>query len=181
MSTKNQLQEYCQKNNTKLPVYETFPDHGLWGCELYFDGQYFHSADDTKKEAEKLAAGLALEYLSKKTSIVNEQVYFEGIEKEYKTILLVDGENCNYQCFEGVLTLVFMAKNSTRKMNGGCKMISESVGKDAVDHMITFYAGKFSVVHPEGKYYILTRDHFGQYLEGLMSNCKFICEMKDVK
>jgi hypothetical protein len=113
----------------------------------------------------------------------------------YTKIILVDGENVaiDEQFIEPhVLILIFAAKNTSRKniktlskQYINCLLyLSESVGKDAADHLLTYYAGKLSMImkfknitHIEN-IYVCTMDHYGEFLEKFM-DCKFICQFSD--
>ena len=104
--------------------------------------------------------------------------------------LLIDGDNCdlrNLPSHKNMCILVFVAKNTTRNLDvqnteSSCFiMVSESVGKDAADHLLTFTAGKLSVLSaPDTTFYVLTKDHFGEHLEKFMPRCKFICSVDEI-
>ena len=61
--------------------------------------------------------------------------------------------------------------------------ISDSVGKDAADHLLTFNAGilHHMLLGHSMNYYVFTNDNFGQLLEKFMPNCKFICSIDEIK
>ena len=65
-SWKNQLQEKCQKEFLKFPIYNTYKinksDHEpLWQSEVDFNGEKFKGLATTKKDAENKAAQEACE------------------------------------------------------------------------------------------------------------------------
>lgn len=203
-SYKNILQEYTQKNNLKNPEYMTtsinIRSGLLWRAILVlFDGTTFESEGTTKKNAETNAAMLACNYvnlLEQPKKVLCTQKVNDILEIDllcYRIIILVDAENLDIDMDnlpEYTLVLIFVSKNTSKKnvfqwqsKYDNCYVfISDSVGPDASDHLLTFYAGKLSVnQHGKHQYYILTKDHFGAHIEKFMENCKFICSTNEIK
>ena len=103
---------------------------------------------------------------------------------------MVDGENCDLNMTKidsNILVLFFAAKNTTKnkifehqtKYNNCYVFLSQCVGKDAADHLLTFYAGKLSMITNK-KMLVMTRDHYGEFLERFMENCQFICSLDEI-
>ncbi|QKF94329.1 double-stranded RNA-binding domain-containing protein [Fadolivirus algeromassiliense] len=208
-SSKNLLQEYCQRNGLKLPMYsdptridKNKDNDPTWQSVVsLFDGCSFYGIDNTKRGAELIAAKDAYEYILNKykqqeIKISYKQKVSSIYEIPYKIfnkILFIDGENCDFDIEKldtDTLLLIFVAKNTTRKKvfeyqekYDNCYVfISESVGRDAADHFLTFTAGKLSALSIyEKQFYVLTKDHYGEYLEKFMNNCKFICSIDEIK
>lgn len=183
MSSKNKLQEFCQKHKFPIPEYFTSRSGGSdndpeWSSSLVYQGVTYLGTGKSKKEAELDAASRVV--LEEKQGI---EMFKEEYLVEYEKILLVDGENCNFTSPDNFLVIIFAAKNSSRKFSfhkNTFLLLADFIGKDAADFLLTFHAGRFSILHPYAKYYILTKDHYGQYLEHLMPNCKFICSMEEL-
>jgi hypothetical protein len=203
MSYKNQLQEFLQKNNRPLPIYiseriDEGVDHKpIWLTCINMDSIIFEGEGQSKKIAECEAAKLVLEYIlennlkndSKNDSkndilLFSQKAEFADMPlNNYDKIYLIDGENYNIKKLPDGLSLIFVAKNTSKKIvfelqnkHDNCYvLISECVGKDAADHLLTFYAGKLSMLFPEKNYYVLTKDHYGEFLEKFMKNCQYIC------
>ena len=203
MSSKNMLQEHY-KNRTDLLKYNTMKigggDHNpIWKSELIIDKKKFTAEDKTKKGAELLVADKAYRFINKK-DVSNEaarraQKYKNVTDIDlriYKKIVLIDGENqdvdMKYLSDKQTLFMIFVAKNTSKNLvfmaqemhNNCCVFISECVGKDAADHMLTFYLGKLSILAPNKNYYVLTKDHYGEYLPHFCPNTKFICSIEEI-
>jgi hypothetical protein len=225
MSTKNKLQEYCQKSKISFPSYDTKRIGGddtypakpagreaspMFESTVVFKNQTFKAIGHTKIEAEKLVASQICETLERDIVVARLRQKYADIRdipmdslinpastqgsQCYQTIYLIDGDNYTIseeeeKVFEepDSLFIYFVAKNNTRpqpiqqqhKHDNCCVFISDSVSRDAVDHFITFSLGKMSILWNEKKYYILTRDHFGECLQRFIPNCKFICSIND--
>jgi hypothetical protein len=207
-SWKNILQEYCQKNELIQPTYNTHKigttEHNqiIWQSVIAMNDLKSNSTDTTKKGAECGAAAL-MYLLLKETQEINfssgqnigrnqkiKQVQDINF-KLYNRILLIDGENCDFdmnKLEKNDLVIIFVAKNTTKnivfkfqdKYDNVFVFISQCVGQDAADHLLTFTAGILSVIFSEGKYWVLTKDHYGQSLEKFMKNCKFICSLDEL-
>jgi len=180
----------------------------VWEARIICDEneQIFCAQGKTKTEAELKVAKLMYDFILKeakpdninlpKNNIIRQQKINDITEiqiKKYNTIILVDGENCDIsfdKLSDNILVLIFVAKNTTKnivfqqqaKYNNCYVFISESVGKDAADHYLTFIAGKLSMMDSmiDKKSYVLTKDHYGEFLEKFMPNCKFICSLEEL-
>lgn len=134
--------------------------------------------------------------------LFKQKCNFEEIEfpTEMNTIVLVDGENYNFKLFfpgkfqtyeeaplASEIYLIFVARNTTKnivfelqdKYKNVYVFISQMVGKDAADYMLTFYAGKLTMdtrITQDVNFYLLTKDHYGAYVETLMPDCEWIPE-----
>ncbi|ARF12367.1 double-stranded RNA binding motif-containing protein [Klosneuvirus KNV1] len=202
-SYKNLLQEHFQKNNLPLPYYETNRIDGLdhepvWRAQLELDDTLYESEGSSKKEAEiKVAEQAYLDYCQKP---VKQEIKLDRKQKvkelrdidfsQHDSIIMVDGENCDIDMGKinaNMLVLFFAAKNTTKnkifeyqsKYDHCYVFLSQCVGKDAADHLLTFYAGKLSMISNK-KMYVLTKDHYGEFLERFMDNCKFICSLDEI-
>ncbi|ARF09607.1 double-stranded RNA binding motif-containing protein [Indivirus ILV1] len=203
---KNIIQEYCQKNNLEFPKYDTHKisttenNQIIWKCSINFKNYPIcYGIDLTKKGAEIKAAAELYTFIDK--SVQEKVKQYKRTQKSndikslnfrsYDRIILVDGENCDFEIKKlnsKDLICIFVAKNTSKNIvfehqeeYENCHVfISECVGKDAADHLLTFYAGILSVIHPDGKYIILTKDHYGEFLEKFMRNCKFICSLDEL-
>jgi hypothetical protein len=208
-SYKNILQEYCQKNNLDKPYYDSWnigiTNKGtmIWQSRVSVKGLHITSIDGVdviKKQAEQKAAALLYYDLIKYNNTNNNNNIIKRSQKIddiqdidftlYSRIILVDGENCDFDMNRLLndLVLIFVAKNTTKnkvfeyqEQYDNCFIfISDSVGQDAADHLLTFYAGILSIINGEGNYYVLTKDHYGECLEKFMKNCKFICSLDEI-
>lgn len=154
-----------------------------------------------KKDAENNAAKNAYNYLITSNKLTTTTTTISTTQKakslndiniaNFKKVLLVDSENCDLEINKisnDMLVLMFVSKNTTKKVvfqlqnkYENCYVfISESVGRDAADHLLTFYAGKLSILYDEMQYYVLTKDHYGEFLEKFMSRCRFICSLDEI-
>ncbi len=164
-------------------------------------GDLYTKTPGNKKDAENDAAKNAYNHLikSNKLNIATNTVPITQKVKSlndinvanFREVLLVDSENCDLEIEKinnDILILMFVSKNTTKKVvfqlqdkyNNCYVFISESVGRDAADHLLTFYAGKLSILYGEMQYYVLTKDHYGEFLERFMSKCKFICSIDEI-
>lgn len=205
---KTLLHEFFQKNGLNIPDYETqrVDNNGMdhmpeWKASIKIDDKIFEGINSTKKDASSIAAQKAYEFLTGNMTQGKEIIVhhierkqkvkmFEDIQfNNYNDILLIDGENCNIDFSKinnNMLVLIFAAKNTTKnniftlqQNHNNCYVfLSQSVGRDAADHLLTFYAGKLSILLKDNNinYYILTKDHYGEFLANFMPNCKFICD-----
>lgn len=208
-SSKNLLQEHFQKRQVDIPKYNTFrTDHNkdndpVWNSVLIIDGKRFNYEGKSKKEAESGVAQIALEYIlqNNENTVIKEKEVLNRNQKvnvlteinfeSFLKIILVDGENCDINMEKiknDTLVLIFAAKNTTKniifqhqlKYNNCYVFLSECVGKDAADHYLTFIAGQLSVMGLNVNYYVLTKDHYGEFLEKFLTNCKFICSLDEI-
>jgi hypothetical protein len=201
MSSKNILQEYCQKNGLPLPSYTTMIVNDnktlpVFESSIMFNKVIYLARGSTKIAAEKAVAQEVCQILpnpAKSSPLSICQKYSDLISvpvEIYSRIYLIDGDNCmvtNDETFDDTdsLFIYFVAKNSTKrsvfshqeKFSNCCVFISDSTNRDATDHLLTFYLGKMSVLWNNKNYYIVTKDHFGECLEKFMENCHFICSI----
>lgn len=206
---KNIIQEYCQKNNLEFPKYTTLKigttenNQIIWKCTVSFNNYPdCDGIDLTKKGAEIRAAGALYILIHDQKLIQNNQDYailrtqkIDDITKlnfvAFDRIFLMDGENCDFEIEKlnsKDLILIFVAKNTSKnivfqlqeKYDNCYVFISDCVGKDAADHLLTFYAGILSVISGNSSYFILTKDHYGEFLEKFMYDCKFICSLDEL-
>lgn len=174
----------------------------IWKASVRIDDHAFEAVKMTKKIAEQECSKQALEYLANSQhkptsprplvsnpfaeSNLYEKKMLEDIKLDsFQKIVLIDGENFNFKSFENqpeVLILIFVAKNTSKKIVVQLQdkfpnvylFISKCVGKDAADHLLTFYAGKLSILRPNASYSVVTKDHYGEFLEHFLPDCKFI-------
>lgn len=217
MSSKNILQEYCQKNKLDFPIYETYRIDGtdnlpIFECSINFLNKIYKSTGNSKICAEKNAASIVCNEIVnnhqikfsnseiKKENVIRNNVFYtlsqkysnilEILDELFENIYLIDGDNChimNEDVFndQKSLFIYFVAKNNTKiqpiihqqKYENCCIFISKSIGKDAVDHLMSYYLGKMSMIWLNKKYFILTKDHFGECLEKNHENCYLICSL----
>jgi len=178
-----------------------------WKCTIILSGvdKEFIGISSSKKEAGSICAKDAYQYISSKELPKEVIKHLERKQKVkdlidipslgyHKGILLVDGENYNLDMNDmnkiknTMLVLIFAAKNTTKNnifilqenYNNCYVFLSQSVGKDAADHLLTFTAGQLSILLNGLQYYVLTKDHFGEFVGVLMNNCKFICNFNEL-
>jgi len=184
----------------------------LWISNIQVNGKIFQGNPySTKVDAENSVAQICYDHIisDSNPNITNinlpNQEQYEVKQKSrsiydvnisgYDKIILIDADNCdvdiNADNYSTILFLFFCAKNTTKKLcfklqhkYDNCYVfISESVGRDATDHLLTFVAGiidctnRISKINPI--HYVLTKDHFGEYLEKFMTNTSFICSIKE--
>ena len=207
---KNLLQEHYQKSNSQLPSYTSIRiDDGIDNAPTWkstvtlLNNITFDGISTSKKDAEIIAANHAYEYIinSKQINRNNQKsIQFNQKVKsineiqvnEYKLVLLVDSENCDFdieKLSRDILILIFVSKNTSKKnifqfqtdYENCYVFISDSVGRDSADHLLTFYAGKLSILYGDLQYYVLTKDHYGECLEKFMNKCKFICSIDEIE
>jgi Double-stranded RNA binding motif len=132
MSSKNTLQEYCQKRKLPIPVYDTVQINNgenppIFESSLIFDDIIYKAQGRTKVGAEKDVAKIVCEHLdvsdvSKPKHITYltqkyENLFSIPIDK-YNKIYLIDGDNCHitnedvFECSD-CLFIYFVAKNNT--------------------------------------------------------------------
>jgi len=183
-----------------------------WQSTVEIFNKTFKSMGNTKTVAEMNTAKLICDHITKHVNVVETKstaalpsiaiptnvsqkcnsIYDIDLTK-YNKIVLIDADNCDVMInieYKNVLFLFFCAKNTSKKVcfelqnkfNNVYVLVSQSVGRDAADHLMTFTAGIISCVN-KGKnvvYYVLTKDHYGEYLEKFMTNTKFVCSFGDI-
>jgi Double-stranded RNA binding motif len=211
-NSKNLLQEHFQKAKSRLPIYSPpiridpgIDNAPIWKSTVTLDDdRIFDGIAESKKGAEIIAADHAYNYINQKQvkftkqSNQNNQTIYQKVKdiseieiKNYKLVLLVDGENSDFdikKLSNDILILIFASKNTSKKLifqfqndYANCYVfISECVGRDAADHLLTFYAGKLSILYNNMQYYVLTKDHYGEFLEKFMNKCKYICSIDEI-
>lgn len=173
----------------------------IWRSNVTVSDITTNGIDTIKKTAEHKAAIIMYCILNKidpnniNNNTISRTQKVDNIQdinlNPYERIFMIDGENCDFEIdkfLETDLILIFVAKNTTKNIvfdyQANYKhcyvFISEAVGKDAADHMLTFYAGILSVIDEYGVHYVLTKDHYGEFLEKFMKNCKFICSLDEI-
>jgi hypothetical protein len=215
MNSKNRLQEYCQKNKLEIPRYETNRTGGIdnkpeWAsCVNIFNKTFNSNIMNNKTLAELDVANKILLFLdqqNKSNHVGNNQIkiaqkcdsiYNIDLEK-YNNFILIDAENCdvnrdNLNVYSDTLFLFFCSKNTTKtycfklqqEYENCFVIISQSVGRDASDHLLTYIFGIICNEHHnlgknDSRYYVLTKDHYGEYLEKYNDCTKFICNIDDI-
>jgi hypothetical protein len=198
MNSKNTLQEYCQKRKIPLPVYNTVicdgtPTVPIFESIVSFGNDMYRATGLTKIAAEKDVARMICESLPTITPCVSQPKYksLRSVPIEsYQRVYLIDGDNChvtNNRHFDDMssLFIYFIAKNNTHpypfqhqaQHPNCCVFVSDSIGRDATDHMLTFYLGQMSVMWCGKTYFIVTKDHFAECLEKIMCDCQVLCSL----
>lgn len=201
MSAKNILQEFCQKNRLPIPVYFTNRISDIKSLPIFesiitFNNVTYRAQGSNKVAAEKEVAQQVCKFLSTASQpqeFILCQKYTDLTKipiDQYSQIYLIDGDNChviNENVFQHstCLYIYFVAQNTTKpqplthqqKYANCCVFISESIGRDAVDHLLTFSLGQMSIIWSNKVYYVVTRDHFGECLKTFMKNCHLICSI----
>lgn len=198
MNCKNQLQEYCQKNNFPLPTYLT-TDHqintkensNLFKCSVTcFDNITIESEyRTTKKEAHIDAARKMLNYISSNSksssnsSSVNYSKYIPPNDVSH--IILFDIENrpklVNLNYKKNVHKIGFMAQYSNHvekeeELRQYCDLrVIDSAANNAADIALVFYAGRllqsiYDIPNNRPDIIIVTRDKFGGPLQKLLQD-----------
>ena len=182
---------------TEMPLFESI---------LTFQGETYHATGATKINAEKEVARIAWEKFARKSpprecatrsppAPLRLHQKYEHItailDEEYDQVYLIDGDNCHITdetvfADPKKLFIYFVAKNTTKlvamrhqdQYENCCLFISDSIGQDAVDHLLSFTLGQMSISWHRGlEYYIVTRDHFGECLQAFIPRCKLLCRM----
>lgn len=202
MNAKNTLQEFCQKNHLPIPTYVTNRISDIRSLPLFesvviFNNVTYRSQGSNKVSAEKEVAQQVCQFLSTVNQPTQEFILcqkYPDLSKipidQYSQIYLIDGDNChvtNENIFHDIscLYIYFVAQNTTKpqplihqqKYVNCCVFISRSIGRDAVDHLLTFSLGQMSIIWSNKVYYIVTRDHFGECLQTFMNSCHLICSI----
>jgi hypothetical protein len=221
MSSKNRLQEYCQRHHLANPEYlsecitslrepprfhstVTFLEHTYEGYGPTRIGAEKDAAEracsDIPPEFPKYIPSMENNLCAIDSAIISVTQYkTSGLTQKYtsildipshryQTIYLIDGDNCHVEN-EGMfgtptaLFVYFIAKNTTKpfpsehqqRFENCCTFISDSIGRDAADHLLTFTLGQMTAIWTDKKYIIVTHDHFGECLEKFVSGCRCIC------
>lgn len=181
ISSKNNLQEYIQKNKLNFPVYETFQINKLWICKLHINSKtYISDPYQNKISAEKHSAEIALNDLKNNRSY--DEIY---LSSENKTVIFVDIENrqndiiefVNDVKSENILILGFISnihplvdKITVQQEYRDPRVkifFVPSSRKDASDIGLSFLLGFFMSNFKDSykNYIIISGDHFAKVLE----------------
>lgn len=204
MSSKNTLQEFCQKSKLPMPEYNTVrksleTEPPYFESVVIFNGHTYSGVGSTKimaekNVAEKICHDTGIGTTPVETANMKMEQKFHSLTEinaeKYENVFLVDGDNTHVidtKIFgdDKNLIIYFIAKNTTKQIPlihqqqyaNCCIFISESIERDAVDHFLTFNLGKISVMWKNKKYFVVTKDHFGGCLEKIVENCKLICSL----
>jgi hypothetical protein len=184
MSLKNLLQEWCQTNNSALPVYTHINViAGDWESTVSLPSHpefAFSACARTKKQADQLAAGLILDQVSQALTVNQATAGYRPIRMLYggSVLVLIDLENSpNYTKrewtdvrWDGAHIAAFVGKlssHATKDLSTLYPFVDEwhivdSGMKDAVDHAISVRAGQWLSQGsdlPDG-IHIVSRDRF---------------------
>ena len=132
MSSKNLIQEYCQKNNLNIPVYKTErvggEDHKpIFISSLIFNDKEFKSSEwSSKKAAELEVAGHLFNFLIS----IKKEVVIKNSEDNYNYFIFVDAENVDLKLediYSEYFYYIFFSKNTTKKwqydLDNRCKNV----------------------------------------------------------
>jgi hypothetical protein len=175
ISTKNDLQEYIQKNKLDFPCYKTEKnqDDNMWVCKLFVNSNIYTSDKfPNKSSAEKHAAEIALLDIerSKKYIEINMNHIF----------IFIDLENRQTDIFEffdtvksqGVTIIGFISHEHVllpkfRLITDDRFKLVEipSTRKDAADIGLSLILGHYLTVHKCEICIIISGDHFAKVLE----------------
>jgi len=179
ISSKNDLQEYLQKNKLSLPKYLCFPiENTKWICRLEVNSHTYISLPcDNKSSAEKFSADLALKDINNTKVFVNLNVSEDqnilicvDIEnKQYDIVHFVKNvKSCNISIVgfisEGHSFLLKMAQIPEYKDPRVEIVIVPSTRKDASDIGLSFILGSYISKSVYRNYIIISGDHFATVL-----------------
>lgn len=206
-SYKNKLQHYLQTNKLKQIDYITTRVGGndhfpIWQSIIKYDNKEFKSDEkNNKRDAEQHVAMLVYDYLWNDKNNHNEKkrketklnilhsIYDIPNLLDFKSIVLLDVENIIFdkKIKKNVLYLAFVAKNTNKrwifdeKYDNLYIFVSESLGKDASDFLLTLYLGKLTVLmNKNTKYIVFTKDHYGDLLTSFVDNCSLVCSNEEL-
>ena len=186
MSSKNKLQEYCQKYGYDMPVYHTirienteahlplFDSYIIFNQKQY--GPYEYLRAKNKKDAEKNIAEYVVNDLYKNAE--NNKIVYNG---KQKLCLMIDIENKQKIIDEIEFSIdvqnidiyLFLSKSHHSAENKKLyekynMMVIDGIRSDAADTNMIFAAGK--LYKDYDKMGIVTGDHFGQTLVEILVN-----------
>jgi hypothetical protein len=174
MSAKNQLQEYFQKQQLSLPIYEVLriggSDHQpLWQASVRYDNDKHITGEifSNKGQAMMDVAERALKSLQTLDPI---KIYSPSL-----TALFVDVENMpNFidevqKKFHNMIIYAFIGHHhclATKIWSGSniTKILVHSTRTDGTDTAMQVYIGYHLAQKNYDRYYIATRDHYGSAL-----------------
>lgn len=175
MSSKNELQEYCQKNRYPLPVYNTSILNEKFVCSVFVSfirDPFVSEGYTSKREAEKDAASKVMEYINSTFSSVTTPrvvkkrggaIFIDAENKQNETIDLIK----NYDT-DGVEIYVFYTKDHPVGIKFERAKIfdypnvhsitTSSHHRDSADNLLIMHIGQLRTRY--SLYIILTNDHF---------------------
>jgi hypothetical protein len=190
---------YCGEGSTKVDAEKDAAQHALDGRvsvegKSQFSDPAIVSIQRTRESIGTFLAPVECVRAPKYASIREISI------DNYQVIYLIDGDNCNVEnehVFKNktCLFIYFIAKNNTKpfpfahqeQYDNCCVFVADTVARDAVDHMISFFLGQMvilwstslaSLSRPQDRqYFIVTRDHFGECLEKMAPNCHLVCSV----
>jgi|694.fasta_scaffold39109_3 hypothetical protein len=183
ISTKNDLQEYIQKNKLEFPLYnsEKTQDDNMWICKLFVNSKIYTSDKfPNKSSAEKHAAEIAL------LDIEMSKKYVELNMKN--TFIFIDLENRQTDIFDFFDTVksqgitivgfishehVLLSKFQSITDNRFKLVEIPSTRKDATDIGLSLILGHYLTVSECEICIIISGDHFAKVLEECI-NCQNI-------
>lgn len=212
MSNKNILQEYCQQTKIPLPRYESTNTSTKelieWTTSVTFGNKIYSASARSKINAEQTVAGMIIKDIKSITqNIIDTPISYAKKQKasdiysidlkQYETIILVDSENSELtdqqiDKYSDSLFLFFCAKNTTKlycftmqeTKENAYVFISQSVGRDAADHLLSFTLGILTCIDKcnkyEHSYFVYTKDHYGECLEKFGLSIKHICDFNEI-
>lgn len=184
MSNKNKLQEYFQKRNLPVPVYDTQkvggqPHNPEWVSTVVIDSKRYSSNTQSKKilaeqdVAEMILCMLENEEVKTSKKEIEPLTFIEPSVldeiKDRKKIILVDLENCP-QASEVIeipkdtviIGVIGHCHNLAQRSLPFYKCVIPSAMKDAADHALTFLAGYISRNIEGQDIYLVSRDHYAE-------------------
>ncbi len=183
MSSKNQLQEYFQKQKQPCPKYTTELCGGQAHCPQFkstvnlFDQTFESDICSTKRDAELNVAEKVLVYLD--TEVSSAKQYEKP--KYIKTIVLLDLENVpqakDFEFPDHAYVIGFMSGFSplySQRDQYALHMHIETINsaiKDAADTLLVFSAARLlyeEKIPKSTPIYIVTRDHFASALVDIL-------------
>jgi hypothetical protein len=189
LNPKNQLQEFCQKHKSPLPVYHTVKKNSGFSSTvtIVYNENKYHETNDPDFQSKKLAEKQVASCMLKKLDhiIQSETVEYTSRQTIY---VLVDMENVHMGNFfhgrkfsKNIRFIGFSTENHP-SINVAPPEIYQietirSDRKDACDILIIGYATKLSDMD-NITIVIITKDHFGpglvDYICHLNPKCKAI-------
>ncbi len=193
-NNKNILQEFCQKKQWSIPKYDHTQIEGLWQSTvtLYDQTSFIGEPCKNKTDSDKASAYLAMQKLGIIPECSSSSVSIKKFD--HKTAILIDIENMP-KFFNNIppddldnpnlVVYGFINKSNVifDKLNHPklIKIVSPSTRQDSSDCCMQLYIGMFLSQNLYDCYYIVTRDHFANVLEDLLSSSSLSWSPKTVK
>jgi len=202
MSTKNELQEMCQRKRWELPRYNTkqvkgTPPHApMFISSVEVDGQpYKGDACGTKTLSEQSAAMVAL---GRKGSTCTHSssgkphvlTYAERAPNEFSRMCLIDLENlpqASTHTFPSDCYVIGFVGKTHHYASGAQRAevelqldlrVIDCAVKDSADHMLSFEAGRLcAALHSGGRqleFNVFSRDHAAEATVAAIRTCGFV-------